>query len=136
MAGSSTYNSGKELEIQVQSGSKLMPLYPMRSLSETYANLRKCMGIHHSNFHSIDIDMSEYRKHEFIAAIDCETILGAAFSGLNIKNGNLLTAKFKNYSSVSAEYPTQVYVILHSDNILNLSDTGVQILDWVKNNNR
>ena len=63
MAGSATYNSGKELEIQIQSGSKLMPLYPMRSLSESYTQLRKCMGIHHSNFHSIDIDMSEYRTH-------------------------------------------------------------------------
>ena len=85
MAGSATYNSGKELEIQIQSGSKLMPLYPMRSLSESYTQLRKCMGIHHSNFHSIDIDMSEYRSHKFIAAIDCETVLGASFSGLNIK---------------------------------------------------
>ena len=129
MAGSTTYNSGKELEIQLQSGSKLMPLYPMRSLAESYTQLRKCMGIHHSNFHSIDIDMSEYRTHKFIAAIDCETVLGASFSGLNIKNGSLLTVKFKNSSSVSAEYPTQVYVILHSDNILNLSDTGVQVLD-------
>ena len=129
MAGSATYNSGKELEIQLQSGSKLMPLYPMRSLAESYTQLRKCMGIHHSNFHSIDIDMSEYRTHKFIAAIDCETVLGASFSGLNIKNGSLLTVKFKNSSSVAAEYPTQVYVILHSDNILNLSDTGVQVLN-------
>ena len=106
-----------------------MPLYPMRSLAESYTQLRKCMGIHHSNFHSIDIDMSEYRTHKFIAAIDCETVLGASFSGLNIKNGSLLTLKFKNNSSVDAEYPKQVYVILHSDNILNLSDTGVQVLD-------
>jgi len=129
MAGSANYNSGKELEIQLQSGSKLMPLYPMRSIAESYTQLRQCMGIHHSNFHSIDIDMAEYRTHKFIAAIDCETVLGASFSGLNIKNGSLLTVKFKNSTSVSAEYPTQVYVILHSDNILNLSDAGVQVLD-------
>jgi hypothetical protein len=54
------------------------------------------MGIHHSNFHSIDIDMAEYKTHKFIAAIDCETVLGASFSGLNIKNGSLLTAKCKH----------------------------------------
>ena len=115
--------------MQLQSGSKLTPLYPMRSLAESYTQLRKCMGTHHSHFHSIDTDTSEYRTHKFIAAIDCETVLGASFSGLNIKNGSLLTIKLKIASSVQAEYPTQVYVILHSDNILNLSDTGVQVLD-------
>ena len=61
--------------------------------------------------------MSEYRTHKFIAAIDCETALGASFSGLNIRNGSLLAVKFKSSSSVAAEYPTQVYVILHNDNI-------------------
>ena len=130
MAGSAQYNSKKELEIQLQSGSKLFPLYPIRSLAESYSQLRKCMGIHHSNFHSIDIDMNEYRTNKFICGIDLETVLGASFSGLNIKNGSLLTVKFKMGSDVpTTDYPTQVYVILHSDNIVNLTDTGVQVLD-------
>jgi hypothetical protein len=88
------------------------------------------MGIHHSNFHSIDIDMMEYRCNKYICGIDLETVLGSSFSGLNIKNGSLLTVKFKMGSDVpTTDYPTQVYVILHSDNIVNLTDTGVQVLD-------
>jgi uncharacterized protein YueI len=47
-----------------------------------------------------------------------------------VKNGSLLTVKFKMGQDVlRTEYPTQVYVILHSDNIVNLTDTGVQVLD-------
>ena len=88
------------------------------------------MGIHHSNFHSVDIDMLEYRQSKYIAAVDCESVLGASFSGLNIENGSLLSIKLKNGSGTpAADYPSQMYVILHSDNILNLSDTGCQILD-------
>ena len=40
MGGSYIYDSTKELEIQFQVGSKLMPLYPMRSQAETFAQLK------------------------------------------------------------------------------------------------
>ena len=113
-----------------QVGSKLMPLYPMRSQAETFAQLKKCMGIHNSNFHSIDIFQREYRQTKFIVGIDCESVLGASFTGLNLKNGSLLTIKLKNSSGTpTTDLPSQLYVIMHSDNILNLTDSGVQVLD-------
>jgi hypothetical protein len=44
MGGSFIYDSTKELEIEFQVGSKLMPLYPMRSQAETFAQLKKMYG--------------------------------------------------------------------------------------------
>ena len=52
---SGAYNVGKEVELHVQIGSKLFPEYPIRSVSETFSQLRKTMGIHQSPFHSLDI---------------------------------------------------------------------------------
>ena len=39
------YQSAAELEVQIQIGSKQFPEYPMKSLAETYAQLRKTMGL-------------------------------------------------------------------------------------------
>ena len=87
------------------------------------------MGIQQSSFHSINIDPYEYRTHKFIIGIDTEKVLQAAFSGENIKNGSLLTLLMKNNTSFSAHYPTSINVIMHCDCILNIRDTGVEVLD-------
>ena len=124
------YDDAKEMEIQVQCGSKMFPEYPMRSTSEIFANLRKCMGIQNSTFHSIDISPLEYRQHKFIVGIDTEKVLAASFTGENLKSGSLITLKIKTGSGVAtADLAANVYVILHSDNIMNIRDSGVEVLD-------
>ena len=87
------------------------------------------MGIQQSSFHSLDIDPLEYRTHKFIVGIDTEKVLQASFSGENIKNGSLLTLMMKNVGNNSANYPTNVTVVMHADCILNICDTGVEVLD-------
>ena len=49
------YDPSFEMEFQLQVGSKLFPEYPMRSLQGCFYQLRKCMGVESSNFHSLDI---------------------------------------------------------------------------------
>jgi len=49
------YDVNFEMEMQLQVGSKLYPEYPVRSTAEAFYQLRKCMGIETSNFHSLDI---------------------------------------------------------------------------------
>ena len=122
------YSSVFELEAQLQVGSKLFPTYPIRSCQEHFYNLRKCMGIESSNFHSMDITPLEYRNHKFVMAFDTEKMLGTAFSGINIKTGSLMTLKMKS-TSPSADMPDTCYLVLHFDSILSIRDSGIEVFE-------
>ena len=115
--------------MSLQIGGKRNPEYPLRSQAETYSALKKCLGIQQSSFHSLSIDPYDYRTHKFIVGIDTEKVLQAAFSGENIKNGSLLTLLMKNISADDVNYPNAINIIMHCDCILNIRDTGVEILD-------
>ena len=45
------HDATKELEYQLQIGSKLYPEYPVQSLSEAFAQLRKTVKDSRSDFH-------------------------------------------------------------------------------------
>ena len=132
MAGRTFYDKDYEFEIALRIGAEKIPEYPLTSQAETFSALKKCMGIHNSALHSLDISPEEYRRHKFIVGLDCQKVLGASFSGENgenIKNGSLLTLMMKNIGVNSANYPTSVTVVTHADCILNIRDTGVEVLD-------
>jgi len=123
------YNATKELEYQIQVGSKLYPVYPVRSVAEAFSQLKKTLGIHQTNFHSVDINLKQYMYNRFIIACDMEKHLGAGFTGLNTKNGDLITVRTKSMSNNPVDHPTRIYITLHSDNVLNIRDSGVDVLD-------
>ncbi len=127
------YAFGKELEVHVQIGNKLFPEYPIRSVSEAFSQLRKTMGIHQSPFHSLDITGAQYRSSKHIIAIDTEKVLEAGFTGLNTRAGDLMTIKVKpldvSSTGMGALKPTKFYTILHSDNILEIKESGVHVWD-------
>jgi len=120
----------QELEIHVQIGSKMYPEYPIKCTQEAFYQLTKCLGINNSAFHGVDILPLEYRSHKFIVGIDTEKILEAGFTGINTKAGDLMTVKVKHGPGV-AEYNqcNKIYITLHSDQILNIRDTGVEVFD-------
>ena len=66
------YDPNFELEWQVQIGSRLYPEYSVRSTSESYYQLLKCLGILNSSFHSIDITEKSYQQLKFIIGLDLE----------------------------------------------------------------
>ena len=120
----------KEIEFQIQIGSKMYPEYPIRSVQEAFTQLVKCLGINNSAFHGVDIIAQEYRSHKFIVGIDTETILEAGFTGINTKAGDLMCIKVKQSSGISqAKICNKMYITLHSDQILNIRDTGVDVFD-------
>jgi len=123
------YDPTKEMEFQIQIGSKLFPEYPMRSVAECFYQLRKTLGIHTSSFHNIDIRENEYRNRKFIVGIDTEKVLAAGFTGLNTKAGDLLTVKVKHTTTDTTAIATGMHVILHADMILNIRDTGVEVME-------
>ena len=124
------YDSAGEYEFQLQVGSKQFPDgAPIRSHAEAYYQLRKCLGIQSSSLHNFDIDTHDYRNYKMIIGIDTEMVLSAGFTGLNTKSGDMLTLRFKHNSTDVGVYATKMHVILHSDNILSIRDSGVEVLD-------
>ena len=125
------YDSGKELEFQVQIGSKLFPEYPIRSTSEFFSQLIKCLGIHQSPFHSVNVSGNQYRNYKFVVGIDTEKVLEMGYSGLNSKHGDLLTIKCKptDAAGMGTNAPSKVFCLLHSDNILEIRQSGITIFD-------
>ena len=122
------YDNVFELELQLQVGAKLYPEYPIRSLQEAFYQLAKCMGVETSNFHSLDITPQQYRNHKFIAAFDTEKNLGSAFTGINIKQGSLMTLKMRS-TAPSGDMPDTVYLVLHFDSIISIRDTGIEVFE-------
>jgi hypothetical protein len=129
MKSSEAYDPAKELEFQIQLGSKMFPEYPVKSLAEAFYQLKKTLGIASTSFHSIAITEPLYRNCRFIAAIDTGKVLAAGFTGLNSKAGDLMTLKFKSLSTVPTDLPSLMYIHLHADCILNIRDTGVEVFE-------
>jgi hypothetical protein len=124
------YDYSKELQWQLQIGSKMFPEYPVRSLAETFYQLKKALGIHGSAFHSLSITPDQFRNDHFIIGIDTEKILEAGFTGLNTRSGDLMVVRGKYANSNSATtWANAIYMILHTDQILEIRDTGCQVYD-------
>ena len=125
------YDFRKELEYQIQIGAKQIPEYPCRSLSQAHSELKKALGILGSPWHSISPTYKQYWTDHFIIGIDCEKVLDASWTGLNTKAGDLLTIKLKGANATidTALMPSKMYITLHSDNILEIRDSGASVYD-------
>jgi hypothetical protein len=86
------------------------------------------MGTETSNFHSLDITPQQYRTHSFVAAFDTEKNLGSAFTGINIKQGSLMTLKMRS-TAASTQMPDTVCLVLHFDSIISIRDTGIEVFE-------
>jgi hypothetical protein len=132
MTNSANFNKGYELEAQIQIGSKMFPEYPLRSNSEMYAQLKKSVGILGSNFHSMSITPAQYRNSHFVIGIDTEKSIGSSWTGLDTKQNGLLSLRLKPQDKAaltSALMPDQIFIVLHSDCILEVKDSGISIFD-------
>ena len=88
------------------------------------------MGIHGSTYHSVAITDEQYRNDHFIIGIDTEKILEAGFTGLNTKAGNLMVVRGKGANTnIQTQWANSMYIILYTDQILEIRDTGAQVFD-------
>ena len=125
-----TYNKDRELEVQLQLGAMLYPQYPIRSLSESFAQLKKSVGILGSNFHSVSVSPMQYHYDHFVVGIDTEKAIGASWTGISTRAGDLLSVRVKSTGSMSAtDMPSQVHIVLHSENMLEITNAGVSVYD-------
>jgi hypothetical protein len=113
------------VSLQLQVGAFLIPQYPIRSHAECFYSLRKALGIQSNSLHSVDIQGTEYRNNKFIVALDCEKLLGLAFTGMNTRN-SLMTVRMK---TSEANRANRFHILLTAEQILEVSDAGVAVLD-------
>jgi len=130
------YSFIKELQWQLQIGSKMFPEYPCGSISETFYQLKKALGIAGSAFHSVSLTPEKYRNDHFIIGVDTEKILEAGFTGLNTRAGDLMIVRIKPQNGSTADFnngdlkwATSMFIMLHADQILEIRDTGCQVFD-------
>ena len=72
----------------------------------------------------------QYRYDHFVLGIDTEKSLGASYTGLSTRSGDLLSVRVKSTGSMSAtDMPSQVHIVLHSDNMLEITNAGVSVYD-------
>ena len=123
------HNSDGEFTFGLQLGSKKFPEYDIKSHSESMYQLKKALGIQASDVHSFDIDARQYRDQRMILAIDVEKVLGASWTGINTRAGDLLNIKYEYNSTDTARYGSSMHIVLHSDQIMEIRDSGVQVFD-------
>ena len=111
--------------LALQVGATMMPQYPIRSHAECYYSLKKSLGIQSNTLYNIDINGNEYRNNKFIVGIDCEKILGLAFTGMNTKN-SLMTIKLQ---TALDNRPDRIHILLTAEQILEISDSGITVFD-------
>lgn len=133
--GTWTHDPNGEFEFQLQIGSKLFPEYPIRSHNEAYYQLKKTLGVQSSAVHNFDVSAIEYRSNKFVLGTDCEKVLDAGFTGINTRAGDLMTVKLKYAGKGTlangsyANLADRLHIVLHSDQIMEIRDSGVQVFD-------
>ena len=93
--------------------------------------MAKALGVHASTFHSSSPHIDQYASTHFIIGVVCEQALNCSWTGLNTKAGDMITVQVKsaNRTIDAAKRPTKIYITLHSDNILEIRDSGTSGYD-------
>ncbi len=133
LGAAGAYNSAEEIEYQIQLGAKLHPEYPVRSVAEAFAQLRKTVGLNYGH-HAIDLAADQYNHHKFIIGVDMEKISEMGVTGENTMNGQLMVVKYKALNTGAGglgqvNMPDQMNLFLNSDQIMEITDVGVTVLD-------
>jgi len=124
-----TYDADYELEFQLQVGGKSFPQMPINSVAESWAQLRKAVAAYGK--HPLSTKAREYHSTKFVQGLDLEKLSGVGYTGLSTKNGEMITVKVKavNTTTLNTHMPTSLFMVLCTDNILQISDSGVSALD-------
>eukprot|EP00972_Heterocapsa_arctica_P111655 16427310-Heterocapsa_arctica.AAC.1 len=98
--------------------------YAINARSDAYYHLRKTVDDH------MYIYNRWYRSSKYMIGISTEMVPGSGFSGLNTKNGDLLTISFRgcDFAGDADSVPQKVFVALHYDAIINIKDSGAEAI--------
>ena len=126
------YNPRKELQINLQLGSKLYPEYPTNNMSECYYRLKEALNLPDYHQHAISIKFKDYSKNKFIYCTDFQKVADASWSGVNTKAGQVLMVNVKAMDPDgigAANIATTMYTLLQAEQILEIRDVGCTVYD-------
>ena len=117
--------------MQIQLGSKLYSEYPITSLQECYYHLRKALNLPVFHQHSLSIDFRQYRDRQFVFGFSFEHVPDSSYTGINTRAGQQMLVKIKpaNGSIANNFMPDNIYLILLSEQILEITDLGLKVYD-------
>ena len=111
------YDKDKDLEFQIQLGSKLYPEYPCNSITQCFYHLRKALNLPMFHQHSMNINFKQYRDRQFIFAFSFEKVPDSSYTGINTRAGQqmLLRVKPAGATIPATEMPDTLYITMLSE---------------------
>ena len=110
--------------VACRSGAKCGDGQNVSGVSQFWYRLLSGLGVLHSASHTLAITRAQYEADHFIWATDTERVPVATGTGHNCSKGELITVSMKN---LAATYQ-RATVVIHHDVILELRDTGADVL--------
>ena len=125
------YDKNKDLEFQIQLGSKLYPEYPCNSITQCFYHLRKALNLPMFHQHSMNINFKQYRDRQFVFAFSFEKVPDSSYTGINTRAGQqmLLRVKPAGATIPATEMPDTLYITMLSEQILEIRDLGLKVFD-------
>ena len=125
------YDKDKDLEFEIQLGSKLYPEYPCNSITQCFYHLRKALNLPMFHQHSMNINFKQYRDRQFIFAFSFEKVPDSSYTGINTRAGQQLLLRVKPAGATipATEMPDTMYITMLSEQILEIKDLGLKVFD-------
>ena len=125
------YDKNKDLEFQIQLGSKLFPEYPCNSITQCFYHLRKALNLPLFHQHSMNINFKQYRDRQFVFAFDFQKLSDSGYTGISTRAGQMMRLIVKPAGSTipANEMPDNIYITMLSEQILEIKDLGLKVYD-------
>ena len=125
------YDINKDLELQIQLGSKLYPEYPCNSLTQCFYHLRKALNLPVFHQHSISIDFKQYRDRQFIFGFSHEKVPDSSYTGINTRAGQQMLIRVKSAGAQIPvdDMPDEMFITLLSEQVIEIKDLGLKVFD-------
>ena len=125
-----------QYESRWQLGHKLLPENPIRTIHEAWQHLRIALGLTWDMETPLDLCLDSYRRDRYVGVLNLEKALGASWSGLNSRSGDLLTGMFRgltvppfNGRAAQDNEMSQLHVVLMVDGVVEIRDSGTHVWD-------
>ena len=106
------------------------PQTPCSSIADSWSQLRKAVARYGK--HPVSITPAQYHSTKYVFGLDMEALPQVGYTGLSTKNGEMITVKVKAVNptaTMTGQMPTSLFMVLCTDNIIELRDSGVSVLD-------